>query len=216
MGKGRKVKNKMDMPPVLTLIREMCVRYLRLFSLCLLPLAILLSGCDQVSRHKVLTTIFEGVPSLPDPEEMCEEYHEQEMERYLAGLAEEALAMEGKVVEKSSHKPFKEKKCKDCHDFTTDVGLIRPKLQLCLVCHTGFIKGRYVHGPVSVGDCSACHLPHISEFVALLEMDRNRICEKCHTEERLAVNMHEQVMTHGMDCVDCHDPHYGDTMYFLR
>lgn len=181
-------------------------------------LCLILSGCDQVARHKVLTTIFEGVPSLPSPEELCAEYHEQEMEKYLAEQAGKELAAkggDGQLV-MSRHKPFHEKKCKDCHDFETNVGLVRPKLELCQMCHVDFIRGNFVHGPVGVGDCSACHLPHSSEFPSLLVLDKNRICDKCHTEKRLAANMHKQVMAKGMNCVDCHDPHYGASMYFLK
>jgi predicted CXXCH cytochrome family protein len=181
-------------------------------------LSLILSGCDQVTRHKVLTTIFEGVPSLPPVDELCSEYHEQEMEKYLALQAGKELAakLAGAQAAISTHKPYNEKKCRDCHDFETQVGLVRPKQELCVMCHTGFIRGSFVHGPVEVGDCSACHLPHSSEFSSLLELDKNRICDKCHTEKRLAANMHKQVMAKGMNCVDCHDPHFGDSMYFLK
>lgn len=187
--------------------------FLHVFFLCLV-----LSGCDQVARHKVLTTIFEGVPSLPPAEELCAEYHEKEMEKYLAIQAGKELAAkgDGKEVVMSLHKPFGEKKCKDCHDFESKVGLVRPKLELCQMCHVDFIKGTFVHGPVGVGDCSACHLPHSSEYPSLLVVDKNRICDKCHTEKRLAANMHKQVMAKRMNCVDCHDPHFGASMYFLK
>ncbi len=188
-------------------------KYFFVFLLCLL-----VSGCDQVTRHQVLTTIFEGVPSLPPPEELCSDYHEQEMKKYLDEKAGRELAAkkDTTLAAISHHKPYVEKKCKDCHDFESKVGLVRPKLELCVMCHTNFIKGSFVHGPVEVGDCSACHLPHSSEYSSLLEMDKNRLCDKCHTEKRLAANMHKQVMAKGMNCVDCHDPHFGDAMYFLK
>jgi predicted CXXCH cytochrome family protein len=188
------------------------------FLLSVFFFGLVLSGCDQVTRHKVLTTIFEGVPSLPPVDELCSEYHEQEMEKYLALQAGKELAakLAGAQAAISSHKPYNEKKCRDCHDFETQVGLVRPKQELCVMCHTDFIRGSFVHGPVEVGDCSACHLPHSSEFSSLLELDKNRICDKCHTEKRLAANMHKQVMAKGMNCVDCHDPHFGDSMYFLK
>ena len=184
----------------------------------LLPLCLVLSGCDEVARHKVLTTIFEGVPSLPPADEFCVTYHEEEMEKYLARQAGKELAAKaaGEQAAASRHKPFHEKKCLDCHDFKSAIGLLRPKLELCQMCHTNFIKGEFVHGPVGVGDCSACHLPHTSEHPSLLVLDKNGLCGKCHTEERLAVNMHKQVMVKGMNCVDCHDPHFGNSKYFLK
>jgi predicted CXXCH cytochrome family protein len=186
-------------------------------ALFLLPLCFFLSACDQVARHKVLTTIFEGVPSLPPADEYCATYHEEEMAKYLAMMAgKELAALDGDKAVMSRHKPFDEKKCRDCHDFETKVGLVRPPRELCQMCHTDFIQGDFVHGPVSVGDCSACHLPHSSQYPSLLLLDKNRICGKCHTEKRLAANMHTQVMAKGMNCVDCHDPHFGDAMYFLK
>lgn len=190
------------------------------FILCLVAgLAAIGAGCDPTTRHKVLTTIFDGVPSCAPPEEILEEYYQKR----IAAELEEEQAM-GKGQEKyaritSFHKPYKEKKCKDCHDFTTAVGLIRPLRELCFVCHRDFIryiKEPFVHGPVAVGDCSACHLPHTSVNSSLLEMEKSRLCDKCHQEQRLATLMHERVMTHGMACSDCHDPHYGKVRYFLK
>jgi predicted CXXCH cytochrome family protein len=94
--------------------------------------------------------------------------------------------------------------------------LLRPSDQLCSMCHKDFVTGSYVHGPVSVSDCLACHLPHDSIYPALLQKSKNEICEKCHVEERVAGRMHEQVISHGMQCVDCHDPHSGNVRYFLQ
>jgi predicted CXXCH cytochrome family protein len=124
-------------------------------------------------------------------------------------------AQAGKAA-RSIHKPYGEKRCNDCHDFSSKVGLIRPKEQLCIGCHRDFIKGKYVHGPIATGTCSACHLPHMSEFPSLLELPKSEICAKCHKEKRLAETMHNKVMERGMECVDCHDTHYGDARYFLR
>jgi predicted CXXCH cytochrome family protein len=190
------------------------------FILCLFALlAAMAAGCDPVTRHKVLTTIFDGVPSCAPPEEILEEYYQNriaaELEQGQTG--DEAGPEVARIA--SYHKPFKEKKCKDCHDFTTDIGLIRPLRELCFVCHRDFlrhIKEPFVHGPVAVGDCSACHLPHTSVNSSLLEMEKSKLCGKCHQEQRLAASMHERVMTHGMACSDCHDPHYGKVHYFLK
>ncbi|MEA2109747.1 MAG: cytochrome c3 family protein [Pseudomonadota bacterium] len=181
---------------------------------------LLLSACDPVTRHKVLTTIFDGVPSPIPPEKILEDYYQQRRQQELAQAAgvDAGTGQTGRL-HVSKHRPYAEKRCKDCHDFTTRVGLVRPPRELCFLCHQDFrshLRDPYVHGPVAVGDCSACHLPHSSENTFLLEMDRNEICGKCHQEARLAVSMHEQVLTHGMACVDCHDPHFGQARYFLK
>lgn len=193
----------------------------------LLPLVVLACGlllfsaCDSVTRHKVLTTIFDGVPSPIPPEKVLEDYYQQRRQAELAQAAGPDATGAGQTGRRhlSKHLPYVEKKCKSCHDFTTKVGLIRPPRELCFLCHKDFrrhLGDPYVHGPVAVGDCLACHLPHSSENTFLLKMDRNKICGKCHQEARLAVSMHEQVLTHGMACVDCHDPHFGQARYFLK
>ncbi len=185
-----------------------------------LAVVFFLAGCDATARYKVLTTIFDGVPSPIPPEKVLEEYYAKRLqaERDAAAGKVSADASTG-LLHVSKHLPYTQKKCKDCHDFSTAVGLIRPPRELCFVCHRKFrdhIREPFVHGPVAVGDCSACHLPHSSENTSLLELDRNKICDKCHHEERLAVEMHDKIMTHGMACVDCHDAHYGQARYFLK
>ncbi|MBW1646429.1 MAG: cytochrome C [Deltaproteobacteria bacterium] len=180
------------------------------------PLA---TGCDRMTRHQVLTTIFDGVPDPIPPEQILEDYYQRRRQQELAAAAgQEGDAGPGRR-HVSKHKPYAEKKCKDCHDFSTSVGLIRPPRELCFVCHRDFrrhLRDPYVHGPVAVGDCSACHLPHSSEYTALLRRDRSKICDKCHQESRLAAVMHEKVINHQMACVDCHDPHFGQARYFLK
>ncbi len=177
------------------------------------------TGCDPVTRHKVLTTIFDGVPDPVPPEKILEDYYQRRRQQEMAAAAGgDGTAASGRR-HVSKHKPYVEKKCKDCHDFSTAVGLIRPPRELCFVCHRDFrrhLQDPYVHGPVAVGDCSACHLPHSSEYTALLRQDRSKICDKCHQESRLAAGMHTQVMNHEMACVDCHDPHFGQARYFLK
>lgn len=198
------------------------VRTLRLCGL-FLGITFLVSGCaDSVTKHSILSALFDGVPGLPTTEKLCEdEMGDQYKEFYEALAREEAIriAEEGskglkKIV--SRHMPFVEKNCKGCHNFKATNRLITEKNQLCYVCHTDFIKGKYVHGPVAVGDCMACHLPHDAKYTSLLKEHKNYICSKCHYEGRLAEQMHKKVITHNMNCIDCHDPHSGNAQYFLR
>ena len=183
--------------------------------------ATLLFGCtDPVSRHRTLTTFFDGVPAMPPVEQLCEEYMGDKYQAYYAEL--EAKREAGELEDEqgtgivSKHKPFAEKNCNGCHNFKGANMLLKPKDQLCFMCHTDFIKGSYVHGPVSVGDCLACHLPHDAKYPSLLQQPKSEICAKCHVEERIAINMHKEVISHNMECVDCHDPHSSDVRYFLR
>ncbi|NDY41412.1 cytochrome C [Dissulfurirhabdus thermomarina] len=181
-----------------------------------LGIGMLAAACDPVTRHEVLSTVFDGVPELPPAEEMCEAYARRKVAEALAPPKSEAGEAAKPAERRSSHRPYAEKRCTDCHDFSTRVGLLHPRTELCFTCHKGFVRGPFVHGPVAVGDCLACHLPHTSPNPALLREDRTAICQRCHREERLAAALHRKVVEHGMNCVDCHDPHYGDARYFLR
>lgn len=180
------------------------------FAICILTL----SACDPVTRHKALTTFFDGVPSLPPTEELCREHVEKmKAEKDAAGETEQEKTASR---DRSTHLPYSEKRCDDCHDKDKEDGLIRPKKELCFVCHTDFAIGAFVHGPVAVGDCLACHLPHSANFQSLLKTDKSQICSTCHREKRLATSLHDMVMEKKMNCPDCHDPHSGNARYFLK
>ena len=175
----------------------------------------LLVSCDQATRYKTLTTLFDGVPSLPPAEDLCVDYVALlEVDSSLAEASEEPT---GKVEKSgSTHAPYGEKNCGGCHQIGKSNELIKPPTQLCFVCHADFIQGSHIHGPIAVGDCLACHLPHSSRYPALLVKDRSDICSRCHREERLAAGMHERLSARGMDCVECHGAHFGDNQYFLK
>ncbi|PLX98849.1 MAG: cytochrome C [Desulfuromonas sp.] len=178
----------------------------------------LVSCGDPVTNHKILSTLFDGVPSLPPPGQICEDYYEARRAAELGEVSavELADAQAGKG-KKSQHRPYVEKKCNDCHDINNKAtqGFIVPKQELCGVCHEDF-AGQHVHGPVAVGDCLACHLPHSSTHTSLLIESPGDICQTCHAERRLAANMHERFVVSAITCNQCHDPHAGDARYFLK
>jgi len=176
----------------------------------------LLTGCDPLTRHKVLSTIFDGVPTLPPPEDYCREAAEKKAQ----SLQANAQPGDGapRPAENSIHPPYAEKRCNDCHEAekTSVSGLIKPKYELCFMCHPDILKHSWAHGPAAVGDCLACHLPHEANYPSLLIRERSTLCDRCHQEKRLAEAMHETVKAKGMVCVDCHDPHSGVSKYFLK
>ncbi len=174
-----------------------------------------ITGCEPVTRHKAMTLLFDGVPSLPPPEDLCKEYvdkmnaeKENSGKQLLAGNADSKLV--------SSHQPYNEKRCDDCHNKEKQDGLVVPKKELCFVCHDDLVNGTFVHGPVAVGDCLVCHLPHSANFPSLLKVDKSQICLTCHREKRLSVNLHDRAAVKNLQCPDCHDPHSGDARYFLK
>lgn len=185
-------------------------------------LTLVASGCskDPLVRHKVLTNAFDGVPDLPPLDQLCEDnmadifntYYEERLAEAAAGDIEaEKVLLKG-----SNHRPYGDKNCQGCHNFKQKNLLLAPADQLCEMCHVGFVRGKYVHGPVSVRDCLACHVPHSSGHKSLLQESVSDICAKCHQEERQAAAMHKLVMQNNMECVNCHDAHGGDTPYFLK
>jgi predicted CXXCH cytochrome family protein len=178
---------------------------------------LVLSGCNPVTRHKVLTTIFEGVPSLPPAEQLCMEYADKKVQDLRDELAGKKTDGGPAVLKTASvHRPYDEKRCDDCHDKSKEDGLVRPKKQLCAMCHPTYIQGLWVHGPTAVGECLSCHLPHNSNYVKLLKYDVTQVCSACHKETRLAEAMHNKVGAKQMNCVDCHDPHKGNSPFFLK
>lgn len=191
-------------------MKKVPVACLLLVTLCSLV------GCDPVTRHKILSTIFDGVPSLPPPEELCAEYVEMRLATARNELADRAAdkGEEGKA--QSKHQPYAEKNCDGCHDKSKKDGLTAPRSELCFTCHDRAPSKAIVHGPFAVGECLACHLPHSSSFPALLKMDRSTICSTCHREKRIFAGMHGKVAQQKMICVDCHDPHFGHASFFLK
>lgn len=179
-------------------------------------------GCDPALRQKVLVTVLPGWPTFPTVEEVCRDQAERvEAERREKKVAAvDAGSAPGK---RSEHLPYVEKRCNDCHNSNPGAGsasdeglLVKPREELCLVCHKDLLTKPFHHGPAAVGDCLACHLPHDSANPALLVLSKEKLCSKCHTERRKAQRMHDRFVDKGLNCIGCHDPHSGTTSYFLK
>jgi predicted CXXCH cytochrome family protein len=177
-------------------------------------MTLLLCGCDPVTRYKVMSTIFDGVPRLPPAEEYCRDYHQRALVEEAEAEKQKEQAQEKAMA--SIHPPFAEKRCDDCHDKNTDSGFVVAAKDLCNVCHPDFIKGAYSHGPAAVGACTICHVPHNSQYAKLLKKSKKEICDTCHTEKRLALGLHNTVKNKNIFCTDCHNPHGGDNRFFLE
>ncbi|QXE85638.1 cytochrome c3 family protein [Geomonas nitrogeniifigens] len=173
-----------------------------------------LHGCDPITVHKISTTILDGAPSMPPADQYCQELTKKDAPGEHSAVQSTAGGIKKDMV--SSHPPYKEARCYDCHDGSTDKGLIEPPDRLCFVCHPDIKKKYFVHGPVATGACLQCHDPHSSREQALLKVEKKKLCFVCHKEKRIAEAMHQKVVDNGMACTDCHDPHDGDVKYFLR
>jgi predicted CXXCH cytochrome family protein len=174
-----------------------------------------LGGCNSLTAYKVTSTIFDGVPRMPPADQYCKDYHDQAM---LEELTEEGRRSkeQGSSQGESAHPPYVEKRCNDCHDKNKESGFVVEADKLCVHCHTGFPSGEFVHGPVAVGACLKCHVPHSSKYPSLLVRPRTEVCSICHTEPRAAMGLHKTAISKEIACVDCHNPHAGNDRYFLR
>jgi len=181
--------------------------------LFLAGLVCMLCACDPLTRYKVASTVFDGVPHLPPPEQYCKDYHNQATARE---REEEAKKKAERKDSGSIHPPYAMKRCNGCHDKNSESGFVAPKEKLCEVCHQNFIKGSFGHGPAIVGSCLSCHVPHEAKFPRLLKFPKEELCQSCHHEARMTRNLHDIVAAKKIVCSDCHDPHSGNRRYFLK
>ena len=105
----------------------------------------------------------------------------------------------------SGHQPVAEKKCLECHDAhgSPEPGMLKfPERQLCISCHReiGAITAgnNRVHAAITEGGCILCHLPHGSEFQALL-VERYPVEEYV---EAVAGNFELCFMCHSTELID--------------
>ncbi|MBN1223274.1 MAG: hypothetical protein JXB23_08480 [Candidatus Aminicenantes bacterium] len=154
---------------------------------------------------------FDGVP---DPES------KEEQTITPTPSTDPALSSEARqrsaVIMISQHPDYSGKKCDRCHDRTSSNYLTADKKAICYSCHKREkFKGAFVHGPVAVGDCLACHHPHESRIKKLLRSEDSDLCFKCHKPELI-----RQIKDHDREdylgCSRCHLPHISDNRFFVK
>ena len=100
--------------------------------------------------------------------------------------------------------------CRQCHDsLIGGVATAPPPPERCSAsgCHRILEPApRFVHGPVAVGDCRVCHVPHSSVEPSLLAAPAPRLCSGCH--DRLYTCPAAGELSTAA-CVACHEPHGG-------
>jgi len=80
-------------------------------------------------------------------------------------------------------------------------------------CHANMGKEKYVHGPVSVGECTVCHKPTADhKFKAIMNV--GKLCNDCHDKEYTGKVIHSPVQKG--ECSGCHDPHQSPYQFMLR
>lgn len=176
-----------------------------------LGVALLLPACSPSTRYRVLTFLFDGVPEPGKP-------------AVGAGAPTVATGPQesGEAAPRAArlavvaHAPFRENRCTACHNMNTGQLTKEVRAGLCVDCHASPAKdARYLHGPVAVDDCVACHHFHASPYPKLLLQDAHTVCLRCHRQEDLSAEPHDATVE-GQACVVCHDPHGGADRFFLK
>lgn len=170
-----------------------------------------LTACDTPTRHRVLTTFFDGVPPLNSgtnatPVAVVTTEPDQ--------LAVAPKTNAPPVDTFSVHQPFGEHSCTECHQSSSGMGLKSAPPKLCWDCHDNFLeKAKFQHDVVE--DCNSCHNPHQSPEKKLLVKNLLALCGDCHDDKDLkAVKGHAGA--EGRSCTDCHDPHVGADKNLLK
>lgn len=178
----------------------------------LLLLLLLLIGCSAKKNYKVLSFFLDGVPK-PDT---AQEVPGKEALKNLPEKAAPARPRIEPAIMISRHPAFSERKCAECHSRSAANVLMKKGARLCFACHEKEeFTANYLHGPVAVGACLACHLPHESKYKSLLKNDDGKLCFTCHIEgtlTKIAAHMGEQ----GKSCLKCHFPHAAGNRFFLK
>jgi predicted CXXCH cytochrome family protein len=170
----------------------------------LVPVAFWL-GCTAEKKYQVLSFFFDGVPNPHAPAAT------RPSDQFPTG-GQVATAGGGTLF---VHKPYFDNQCNACHR-----GELSPENTptntTCQTCHAAE-RTRYpwMHGPVAVGECLACHLPHESPFSHLLRGPSAAVCNQCHETALLDPGV-PQHLDASANCLECHYGHGGDRPPFLR
>jgi predicted CXXCH cytochrome family protein len=166
-------------------------------------------GCSVEQTHKTLVFFFDGVDKVI----FFNDYLSKDSISKVSVAKREALLKKNRP-DLCVHKPYKEKKCDQCH--TPDKRLLMAMPGLCYKCHDNFSQTyAVVHGPVASGNCTNCHNQHSSKYAKLLIRQGQQICLYCHNSSLVFANkVHRDI--EDAECTLCHSPHGGKTRLMLK
>lgn len=159
-------------------------------------------GCSVQRDYKLLSFFFDGVPD-PNAPAMLEDSD------LPAGSAPRQVAF--------VHKPYAENKCDVCHGRASGryEEFTKADMAVCTTCHEGVrTQFTHMHGPVAVGECNLCHVPHESSVPALLLDTAPAVCVRCHVPELLSSQPADHLTSR--NCLECHVGHGSPKRGLLR
>lgn len=116
------------------------------------------------------------------------------------------------------HLPDREARCTSCHTMEPDLsgGLVSAS-GICASCHKNLVQVKYVHGPIPVGGCAACHEFDTKPHRYDVEAQGTDLCFTCHTDiqDKFAKASIHGPVAMGL-CVACHSPHGSGFRFQLR
>ena len=172
----------------------------------------IIAACSATSRYQLLSGIFDGVPNPNEKQKQITESSNIDTLSTKGNLE----AVKNKEPEFIYHPPYRNRMCAGCHDMQKGNALIKPIPSLCYKCHENITEENpAIHGPVAMGDCGACHSPHLAKNKFLLVRKGRDLCLHCHEATYVYENKNH-FATEEYDCLNCHNPHSGKDRFLLN
>ena len=182
-----------------------------------------LAGCgDPETRYRVLSFFFDGVPrpgEAPRPRGGIRRgLGSAGPEDLVATTTRPTTGPAAAVAEAPLvyHPPYRDpRQCKGCHDPSKAFGA--PAADVCMKCHKRHYDQQWddwTHGPVALGQCSLCHVPHSSRYAGLLTAPMPDLCLGCHDAKRTLERPYHATAQF-QPCTSCHDPHFAGNRRLL-
>lgn len=128
---------------------------------------------------------------------------------------------EGTVYDRTfyGHQTSSLAECLSCHggdDGSVFSTVVKTGSGLCYQCHDTFEEKRYLHGPLAVGECDACHDPHGGIGPNHLHAEEVKLCRSCHGDDEVLGHNGGREALAGGNCSSCHDPHQSNGRFLIR
>lgn len=105
------------------------------------------------------------------------------------------------------HNSTLEESCTSCHEGLPFADSGATMNADCNVCHKEVLQPSYLHSPVEMKECSACHIWSTEKKAVVLELGVPETCFGCHDEKRELVENAKVPHPVASECGTCHSPH---------